>query len=224
MSRIVGAVSTGQTPRPDIVPALRELLGPDFELLERGALDGISQQQIDHLAAADDDQDTVVTRVFDGTFAVINTRQLTPLVQEAIDEAVDLGTQAVALLSTTEFRGLHADVPLVLPLSLLMENVNKLLPSGSLGVLVALPTLEQQAVNRWQTSERLVQVTYASPSGDPRDIERAGHFFAYHKVDAVALNGISYTRAQAKIIGDIVKKPVVIPKVLLAQRLREILG
>lgn len=223
MARIVGAVSTGQTPRPDIVPALRELLGHGFDVLERGALDGLSSEQIAHIGSQEEDE-TLVTRLVDGTFVVVSARQITPLLQDAIDDVMAGGAEAIALLSTTGFHELHADVPLVLPRALLKDSVDALLPAGVLGVLVPLPGREQQAVDRWQTAQRAVSINYASPTGDPRDVERVAHFFAFHKVDAVVLDGISYTRAQAKTIGDIVKKPVVIPKVVLAQKLKEILG
>jgi len=49
MSRL-GAVTIGQSPRTDIIPDLRTVLGAEVEIVEAGALDGLSPEEIRTLA------------------------------------------------------------------------------------------------------------------------------------------------------------------------------
>ncbi|MDN5940637.1 MAG: AroM family protein [Nitrospira sp.] len=42
----IGAVTIGQSPRDDIIPEIREILGPEVEIVERGALDGLSLKEV----------------------------------------------------------------------------------------------------------------------------------------------------------------------------------
>jgi len=42
----IGAVTIGQSPRVDIVPELKEAIGFDVEIEERGALDGLSLDEV----------------------------------------------------------------------------------------------------------------------------------------------------------------------------------
>jgi protein AroM len=42
----IGVVTIGQTPRRDIVPHLRSVLGDHIEIIEAGALDGLSEEEV----------------------------------------------------------------------------------------------------------------------------------------------------------------------------------
>jgi len=38
---VVGLITIGQSPRPDVVPDMAEIIGPGVEIREAGALDGL---------------------------------------------------------------------------------------------------------------------------------------------------------------------------------------
>ena len=46
----VGLITVGQAPRSDVVPDMAAILGGDVEIVEAGALDGLSREQIAPLA------------------------------------------------------------------------------------------------------------------------------------------------------------------------------
>ena len=50
MTRTVGMVTIGQAPRVDVVPEMAKLMG-SAEIIERGALDGLTPREIEVLAA-----------------------------------------------------------------------------------------------------------------------------------------------------------------------------
>ena len=50
MTLRVGTVTIGQAPRVDVTPDLMKILGPQVELVEAGALDGLGAEQIAAMA------------------------------------------------------------------------------------------------------------------------------------------------------------------------------
>ena len=63
---VVGLVTIGQSPRPDIVPDMAAIIGPGVDILEAGALDGLTRSDVDALKPTGDDE-ILVTRLLDGT-------------------------------------------------------------------------------------------------------------------------------------------------------------
>ncbi|HHE47772.1 MAG TPA: AroM family protein, partial [Candidatus Acetothermia bacterium] len=62
--RRLGVVTIGQSPRDDVVPELRALLPKNVIVVETGALDGLSKEEIPPPQAP---ERTLVTRLSDGT-------------------------------------------------------------------------------------------------------------------------------------------------------------
>ena len=46
MNQRVGMITVGQSPRDDIVPNMAQQLGANIEVVEKGALDGLSTEEI----------------------------------------------------------------------------------------------------------------------------------------------------------------------------------
>src|SRR5438034_10613382 len=93
----VGLVTIGQAPRVDVVPEMAELMRPGIEILERGALDGLSRPEIERLAP-EGDNEILVTRLSDGHSVFVGKEKITPLVQRRIDELeADGATMSVVL-------------------------------------------------------------------------------------------------------------------------------
>src|SRR2546427_6607457 len=115
----VGMVTIGQAPRVDVVPAMADVLGPDVEILERGALDGLGGDEIAQLAPESDDE-VLVTRLTDGSSVFVGKRSVTPRVQRMIAELDALGVSMTVVLCTGHFSGLRARRPLVEPDKILL--------------------------------------------------------------------------------------------------------
>lgn len=62
----IGAVTIGQSPRDDIIPEIRDILGPGVEIIETGVLNGLSLEEIKDFYPEPTDF-TLVTRMKDGT-------------------------------------------------------------------------------------------------------------------------------------------------------------
>jgi hypothetical protein len=46
MTTTVGLITVGQAPRSDVVPDMAAILGRDVEIVEAGALDGLTREQM----------------------------------------------------------------------------------------------------------------------------------------------------------------------------------
>ena len=49
MKKKIGMVAVGQAPRTDIMPGMKRVLGADVQVIEKGALDGLSLDEIQSL-------------------------------------------------------------------------------------------------------------------------------------------------------------------------------
>lgn len=221
MKKTVGLVGTGQLPRPDIMPGIREILGSDLKIIERGALDGLMRSQIDELGRKEGDH-RLLTRVSDGSFVIVGSREIIPLIQEAIDDVVSQGAELVGLLFTAELQQLHSTVPLLHPRHIMKGLIDSLLPVGRLGVVVPLDSDQRPAFDIWQAPRREVIPATALPYGDPREIERVAHLFNFEKADLVIMDSMGYTREHRRHIAEITKKIVIIPKTILARTILDI--
>ena len=61
----IGAVTIGQSPRTDVMADMKAILGEEVEVLEAGALDGISMEEIKQMEPAKGDY-VLVSRLQNG--------------------------------------------------------------------------------------------------------------------------------------------------------------
>ena len=106
-------VTIGQTPRSDVMPDIREWLGPGIAIEERGALDGLDASAITAMAPRAGDR-RLVTRLRDGSQAVLRTDLVYTRLQAVFDEISEPEVSCVVLLCTGKFppfrvRGLFLD-------------------------------------------------------------------------------------------------------------------
>jgi protein AroM len=148
MTRAVGIVTVGQSPRVDVVPEMAKLMGA-VEPVERGALDGLTPGEIEALAPRPDEE-ILVTRLRDGRPVFVGKRQVTPLVQSRIAELEDEGVTLTVVLCTGAFHGLRSRRPLVEPDRLLLGMLRGIRFEGRLGVLTPSTRHVPQTEARWR--------------------------------------------------------------------------
>ena len=111
----VGAVTIGQSPRDDILRDVEDILGKEMELVQAGALDDMTLEEVQVLRP-DGIGNTLVSRMRDGTAVELEEQKILPLMQRKIDELESAHVQAVLIMCTGEFAEVfHARVPLIYP-------------------------------------------------------------------------------------------------------------
>ncbi|HCA41385.1 MAG TPA: AroM protein, partial [Aminobacterium sp.] len=76
MKRYLGTVTIGQAPRTDIIPDIMPILGENVEVVESGALDGLTKDEVAEMAPKKDDY-VLVTRMQDGSSVTVAERYIT---------------------------------------------------------------------------------------------------------------------------------------------------
>src|SRR6185437_3179710 len=98
----LGVVTIGQSPRTDLTGELAAYLPAGTSLLECGALDDLGPAAIAALAP-DADEDTLTSRLRDGSSVVLDRRRLVPRLEEAIAALEQQGTEVNLLVCTGTF-------------------------------------------------------------------------------------------------------------------------
>ena len=222
VKRKIGAITIGQSPRVDVVPEMLEVLGPGVELVEGGALDGLSASQVSEIAPRDGDY-VLVTRLRDGTSVHVAEHQILPRMQEQVDRLVADGAEAVALLCTGEFPAFRSSRLVVEPQVVLHHFVAAIARGRRLGVVVPAPEQVEQGTRRWQGVAGEVCVAAGSPYAEIAELERAAEALKGWGAELIVLDCIGFTGAMKARAAAIARAPVILPRTVLARTLAELL-
>lgn len=158
---MIALVTIGQSPRADVVASMFN--EPEHQrLLQFGALDGFSGSDVDRLKPVGTDH-PLVTRMADGDEVVVSKRAILPLLQDAVDRAVEEGAEVICVLCTGEFPTLTSRVRLLFPDRILSHTVEAVLPSGTLGVLMPHEGQREMMLRKWSSPDRRVVTAAVSP-------------------------------------------------------------
>lgn len=223
MRRVVGTVTIGQTPRVDLIPEMKDLLGEGVEMLEAGALDGLTLEEVQGLYPGPEDS-VLVTRMADGTPVKIAKRHLLPRMQERIDGLVSRGAEIVILACTGDFPPFHCDRLSVRPQRVLYSVTAAL--AGELRVGVLLPDAAQipEGSRRWAGVASAVRLEAASPYGPTGDIGCAAARLRAWGAQLIVMDCMGYTLAMKAAVGEMTGARVVLARSLVARVIAELLS
>lgn len=215
-----GAVTIGQAPRPDITADILAVLGPDYRMLERGALDGLTRAEIDRLAP-NPGEDVLVTRLRDGSEVQAAERHITPLVQQKVNELFAEGVPLVLLLCTGHFPGFTANGPVLRPQELINQAAARLGHGRQVGVLCPTPEHIPQMQRQWaRVLGREPLVMAASPYHGISGVEQPASAMKKAGVQVIAMDCIAYPLAQKERVEEITGAQVLLPRTLAAEAVR----
>jgi len=222
MKMRLGMVTIGQAPRVDVVPEMAELIGPGVEILERGALDGLTGAEVDRLAP-EGDHEILVTRLADGRPVFVAKEKITPLVQRRIDELEAEGASMTVLLCTGAFKGLRASRALVTPEKILVGVLRGVSFPGRLGVICPSQRHVPQTQARWRGHGWDPVVVPLSPYDHGPDPDAAGQF---HRagVGLVLLDCMGFRRGARRELQEALGVPLIVANLLVARVVGEMLG
>src|SRR5687768_1806452 len=83
----IGMATIGQAPRDDVVPAMRAYLPDGVEIVERGALDGLTHDETRPFWAAPGEVG-IVTKLRDDSSVLLSHAKILPAMQAVVDGLV----------------------------------------------------------------------------------------------------------------------------------------
>jgi protein AroM len=213
----IGTITIGQSPRVDLVPELRTWLAADCEIVERGALDGLSHAEIAAFGPRIPGEDVLVTRLVDGSSVRITHEAVIPRVQRCIQE-LEEEVSTILLLCTGTFPVLTSRVPVLIPEILLSQFVEGIITQKFvLGVLTPSPDQVSHQQRRWLQHVSSVRVAAANPYADIDAVIAAGVSLGQQGVDAIVLDCMGYTLEMKQRLRAHVNCPVILSRAVLAR-------
>jgi len=218
----VGFVTIGQSPRLDVLKDIEQLLRKNFEISECGALDDLSYQEILDLAPENKDDYILVSRLRDGREVMLSKGKIINRMQNCINK-LEKNNEIIILLCTGEFPELKSNKLMIEP-SVLLFNVVKSIaqPKNKLTVLIPSNTQISETREKWRYFEN-VDIYSISPYKSKREDYLNLCNKINRNTELVIMDCIGYPIEAQQLIKDEIKKPVILPRVLISDILNELI-
>lgn len=218
----LGAITVGQSPRTDVTGDITEIFGGKAEILERGALDGLTLEEVGALTPGEGEY-VLVSRMRDGTQVSFSEQKILPRIQDCIRQLEAQGVDMILFFCTGEFAyEFRSGVPLIFPCDL----ISRLIPvlCGHHQLIVVTPTKGQveQSQKKWRKYVDRVVTVAASPYGEWQEIEEACGAIRNLEGPLVVMDCIGYTCAMKKEIAEKTGKMVVLSRTMAARVVSEL--
>ncbi len=161
MTAVLGLVTIGQTPRPDLDAAFRAHT-PDAELRMVGALDGLSRDRVRDLEGAPGGY-PLLCRLADGTGVEIPLMALAPRVEAALHRVTAEGAGLAVVLCAGGFPEVECQIPVLWPGKIVPAVVGAISRTRRIGVVTPVAGQIPAARAKWEADGFEVRVTSASP-------------------------------------------------------------
>jgi protein AroM len=176
---MLGIVTIGQTPRPDIERACHPYAGGTAIHIV-GALDGLTREEIRLLENRDGPYPLLV-RLADGATAEVPLQALVPRVLSAA------GARLVVIWCAGDFPDIACPVPVLRPGRLIPACAAEVMQTRNIGVVTPVRGQIEAARAKWQADGFAATVTWAAP-GNADDLARAGRELAGAAIELVVLD------------------------------------
>lgn len=205
----VALVTIGQTPRDDLVPEIVRWSGDAVEAVEYGALDGLGGDEIGALAPAGG-QHRLVTRLRDGSQAVVAKERIAERLERLFRRLRPGGHDAVVLLCTGHFDGLHPPPGIFLEAQRLVDDAVAAFAAGAGSIGVMVPLARQMDEFHYAPREgQVVRMAHASPYDGDR-LAEAGRELA--GADLIVMHCMGYTESMRDTVVEAAGKPVLLAR------------
>ncbi len=218
----LGTITVGQAPRNDMVPEIKEVLGQGFEILQAGALDDYSYQEVINELAPVEGDDVLVSRMRDGEQVVFAEKYIIPLIQKRIDKLSAQGVDVILMLCTGKFPDFKFSGMIIEPQPVLHRLVAGLNKDKPLGIIIPEQEQIEQVRTWWSESGVEVRVKAASPYKGLDNIKMIAREFKNSSVQNIFLDCMGYNRKMKSFVQVISKKQVILPRTMIAAIIKEL--
>jgi protein AroM len=221
--RVLGTVTIGQAPRPDLVPHLDRHLPAEVRQIHRGVLDGLAPAEIDALYRPAPGEAALVTRLQNGSAVALSRARVAPAVQRNIDALAAEGCSVVLLLCTGTFTGLSChDGWLIEPDTIIPPLAAGLLGPRRLGIVVPIASQIASESGKWRALQRPPLFAAASPyDADLAAMTQAARVLAARGAAAVLLDCIGFTERHRRAAAES-GLPILLSNALVAKAVGEL--
>jgi protein AroM len=220
----IGMITIGQSPRVDIVPEMKEILSSEVEIIEAGALDGLTIDEVRRFSPKGRDY-VLCTRMSDGAEVVVAKRFIVPRVQKCIDLLSQQGAEIIVFICTGLFppfssKKLFIEAQKILDHFILALHGEK----ERIGLLIPLSQQIKQARKKYDRLKGKMIIKAASPYGSEDEISIAAETLKRADPHVIVMHCMGYTQAMKKRVMEITGKPTILARSLVARTLKELVS
>jgi protein AroM len=217
----IGMLTIGQSPRDDILPSFKEIMGEGFEIVETGALDHHTLDEIERVEFRPDDY-ILVSRMRDGTEIKITKRLILPLMQERIHELEERGVSLTVIMCTGKFPSFKSRGLVVTPQEIIKGVVKGALKRGKLGIVY--PAKEQIHMAKPEFGREGIEIyaDHVSPYEGNDEIDQLAERLAKQNLDLILLNCFGFSNKVKRVVAEKIGKPVIQANLLVARVIKEL--
>lgn len=219
----IGIVTIGQSPRPDVVKEMAPYFGENVDVLERGALDGLTLEQVKELSP-EGGMLPLCTRMNDGTEVIIAKEKILPQIECLIRELNENKVSIILLLCVGAFPAFESSCLVVYPQYVVDRCVESLIDeTHHLGIIVPVPEQESWVRESYSHITSHITVTDASPYGDLSRFSQASKILKEADCDLIVMYCMGFTRELTKEVRTLTGKPVILSSSIVARTIGELL-
>ncbi len=225
MARKLGAITIGQSPRDDVIPEMLPYLGENVEVLQAGALDGLTYEEILKFKPEKGDY-VLVSKLRDGRSVKFAEKHILPRLQACIDKLESEGAEIILFICTGAFPDVFTSTkPILYPQKILHSTAPSLVGKGKLAVITPDKDQIDQSKEKWSESGADVVVVSGSPYSEEDELAKAiEELKKYEDIDLIVMDCIGYNLDMKKRVAEGTGKPVVLARTMVARVLGEILN
>lgn len=222
--RKVGMITIGQSPRVDIIPEMKRVLGQQIEVIEAGALDGLTWDEVKKFSPRRGDY-ILCTRMSDGREVTIARRWVIPRIQKCIKELSEKGAEVLLFLCTGRFPEFSSKKLFIESQKIMDQCLSALRGKNiRMGMLVPLTSQIEQVRKSYLEKGGRIFFQAASPYGPEDELARAIERFRNADLQLIVMHCMGYTLSMKKKMMEGTGRPVLLARTLVARVLRELIS
>ncbi len=218
----IALLTIGQSPRKDIIPEIKPFFSPHIEIVERGLLDNLTMEEIQHLKP-DTGETPLVTILRDGTQVQLSEHKISCILPKIVHKIQkELKVKGIGVLCTHDFSKNKFPIPVIFPFDFIKFLISYVLMAKKIGVVIPLENQISMINQKWKDKKIYVQVK--SPYGEGKSWREIARFFKHSKVEAIILDCIGYKIKNKQEIQGLIEVPILLPRTILALAINQIFG
>ena len=223
MGKKIGIITIGQSPRKDVVPEMTPFFGNNVEVLEAGALDGLTPDQV-KTYYPENGMTHLVSRMRDGTEIIVAKEKLIPRIETAIIDLNRKSVSLILLLCVGNFPQFQSACLIVEPQKIVDHCIEGLIgASHRLGIVIPIAEQEDWVREIFSELTTSITVTVASPYAGQNDLPAAAAILNEAACDLIVMYCMGFNRQLTRPIREITAKPVIVSSAIVARTIGELL-
>jgi len=216
----LGILTIGQSPREDVTPQFREILGNKVDIIERGALDSLNEADLSDINPKQGEV-TYISKLRNGGSVKISKEKLIPLLQNELELLQD-EAYVIVMLCTGDFPQLSSEKLILFPDKILTHLTKATFKKGRLGLIIPLEEQKESLLKKWKSLGMPIEVQAASPYADSA-FKAAGEKLKKQGVTLIIMDCMGYNKKHKVVVTESTNLPVVLSQSIVASVAKEYL-